>query len=124
MFSENLKPFQADESGCEKIDWHIGTPAAADLADAILLFGGDGTIHRHLSQLVKLALPVLVVPAGSGKILPEPWACAACAIRSRRGGATAPDRTTFARSIWEYSGRWKSRAGRPRHTSFSTIFAA
>jgi diacylglycerol kinase (ATP) len=30
------------------------------------LFGGDGTIHRHLSQLVKLARPVLVVPAGSG----------------------------------------------------------
>jgi diacylglycerol kinase (ATP) len=26
----------------------------------------DGTIHRHLSQLVKLGLPVLVVPAGSG----------------------------------------------------------
>jgi diacylglycerol kinase (ATP) len=32
----------------------------------ILLFGGDGTIHRHLGQLVKLGLPVLVVPAGSG----------------------------------------------------------
>jgi diacylglycerol kinase (ATP) len=41
-------------------------PAAADQADIILLFGGDGTIHRHLSQLVKLGLPVLVVPAGSG----------------------------------------------------------
>jgi len=41
-------------------------PAAADQADVILLFGGDGTIHRHLSQLVKLGLPVLVVPAGSG----------------------------------------------------------
>ncbi len=31
-----------------------------------MLFGGDGTIHRHLGQLVKLGLPVLVVPAGSG----------------------------------------------------------
>ncbi len=41
-------------------------PSAPDQADAILLFGGDGTIHRHLSQLVKLALPVLVVPTGSG----------------------------------------------------------
>jgi len=41
-------------------------PAAADQADIILLFGGDGTIHRHLSQLVKLGLPVLVVPVGSG----------------------------------------------------------
>ena len=59
---KNLKPFQADKT----IDWRIGMPAAADQADIILLFGGDGTIHRHLSQLVKLGLPVLVVPAGSG----------------------------------------------------------
>jgi len=58
---KNLKPFQTDTS----IDWHMGMPAA-DQADVILLFGGDGTIHRHLSQLVKLGLPVLVVPAGSG----------------------------------------------------------
>ncbi|HXJ91016.1 MAG TPA: diacylglycerol kinase family protein [Candidatus Binatia bacterium] len=35
-------------------------------ADVILLFGGDGTIHRHLGQLVKLQLPVLVIPSGSG----------------------------------------------------------
>ncbi len=59
---KDLKPFQTDPS----IDWRIGMPAAADQADVILLFGGDGTIHRHLSQLVKLGLPVLVVPAGSG----------------------------------------------------------
>ena len=59
---ENLKPFQA----AENIEWRIGMPAAADQADVVLLFGGDGTIHRHLNQLVKLGLPVLVVPAGSG----------------------------------------------------------
>jgi diacylglycerol kinase (ATP) len=59
---KNLRPFQTDKS----IDWRVGMPAAADQADVILLFGGDGTIHRHLSQLVKLGLPVLVVPAGSG----------------------------------------------------------
>ncbi|MGC2532476.1 MAG: diacylglycerol kinase family protein, partial [Candidatus Sulfotelmatobacter sp.] len=41
-------------------------PSPADQVDVILLFGGDGTIHRHLGQLVKLGLPVLVVPAGSG----------------------------------------------------------
>jgi diacylglycerol kinase (ATP) len=60
--SKNLKPFQIDDS----IDWRIGMPDASDRADAILIFGGDGTIHRHLSQLVSLNLPVLVVPAGSG----------------------------------------------------------
>lgn len=59
---KNLKPFQTDRT----IDWRIGLPASSDQVDIIVLLGGDGTIHRHLSQLVKLALPVLVVPAGSG----------------------------------------------------------
>ena len=59
---KNLKPFQTDLA----ISWRIGMPATAEQADVVLLFGGDGTIHRHLSQLVKLGLPVLVVPVGSG----------------------------------------------------------
>ena len=59
--AKDLKPFQA-EGGTE---WRMGMPGAGD-ADAILLFGGDGTIHRHLGQLVRLEVPVLVVPAGSG----------------------------------------------------------
>jgi diacylglycerol kinase (ATP) len=59
---KDLTPFQVDQS----IEWRMGMPAAGDAADIILLFGGDGTLHRHLGQLVKLALPVLVVPAGSG----------------------------------------------------------
>src|SRR5258708_11830852 len=59
---KNLKPFQIDAG----IDWRIGMPAASDEAEVILIFGGDGTIHRHLSQVVRLGLPVLVVPAGSG----------------------------------------------------------
>jgi len=59
---KNLKLFQTDAN----INWRMGMPAAADQADLVVLFGGDGTIHRHLSQLVKLGLPVLVVPAGSG----------------------------------------------------------
>ena len=59
---KTVKPFQFDEG----IDWRMGMPAPDDGVDVILLFGGDGTIHRHLGQLVKLGLPVLVVPAGSG----------------------------------------------------------
>ena len=35
-------------------------------ADAIVVFGGDGTIHRHLRALIELDVPVLVVPSGSG----------------------------------------------------------
>src|ERR1051325_6409212 len=33
---------------------------------AVLIFGGDGTVHRYLPELHKLKLPVLVVPSGSG----------------------------------------------------------
>lgn len=35
-------------------------------ADAVLLLGGDGTVQRHLAELVKAQSPLLVVPAGSG----------------------------------------------------------
>ena len=59
---KDLKPFQSDPG----VEWRMGTPSSADQADVILLFGGDGTIHRHLGQLVRLGLPVLLVPAGSG----------------------------------------------------------
>src|SRR5262249_33142705 len=34
--------------------------------DAALIFGGDGTVHRHLPELCKRRVPVLVVPTGSG----------------------------------------------------------
>ena len=33
---------------------------------AALIFGGDGTVHRHLAQLGQQKVPTLVVPAGSG----------------------------------------------------------
>ena len=58
----DLKPFQAGYT----TQWLQGLPAASGDADAILIFGGDGTIHRHLPALVRLKLPVLIVPAGSG----------------------------------------------------------
>jgi len=71
--AKNLKPFQSDSN----IEWHVGLPASVEHADVVLLFGGDGTIHRHLGQLVRLGLPVLVVPAGSGNDF-------ACSIGLRR----------------------------------------
>ncbi len=58
----DLRPFQAASAAT----WTEGLPAAAGDADAIVIFGGDGTIHRHLAALVRLQLPVLVVPSGSG----------------------------------------------------------
>src|SRR6476646_1123855 len=59
---KDLQPFQKESH----ITWLIGLPASSDDADAILVLGGDGTVHRHLAQLVRLQLPVLVVPHGSG----------------------------------------------------------
>ncbi len=35
-------------------------------ADAVLIFGGDGTIHRYLRALSAARKPVLIVPRGSG----------------------------------------------------------
>jgi diacylglycerol kinase (ATP) len=76
----NLRPFQTDKP----IEWHIGVPATTDQADVILIFGGDGTIHHHLCQLVKLGLPVLIVPAGSGND-----SAAALGLRRVRDSLTA-----------------------------------
>jgi diacylglycerol kinase family enzyme len=38
----------------------------SDVPDAALVFGGDGTVHRHLSGLALKQVPTLVVPVGSG----------------------------------------------------------
>lgn len=35
-------------------------------AEAIIIFGGDGTIHHQLTTLLDLDVPLLVVPCGSG----------------------------------------------------------
>ena len=59
--TKDLRPFQKN---CA-VKWTLGVPSSGD-ADVILVFGGDGTLHRHLAALVELKLPVLVVPCGSG----------------------------------------------------------
>jgi diacylglycerol kinase (ATP) len=63
---KQLRPFQNAQVQFKEIEWQMGMPASADMADVILIFGGDGTVHRHLGQLVRVGVPVLVVPAGSG----------------------------------------------------------
>lgn len=60
--TRHLKPFQQDS----RTEWMMGLPSGSESLDAILVFGGDGTVHRHLGALVKLGRPVLVVPVGSG----------------------------------------------------------
>jgi diacylglycerol kinase (ATP) len=60
--AKDLKSFQQNS----ETNWLIDLPETSDQADAILIFGGDGTVHRYLPQLVELRIPVLVVPCGSG----------------------------------------------------------
>jgi len=49
-----------------RITWLPELPAKAEQFDAILLFGGDGTVHRYLGKLVESPRPTLIVPCGSG----------------------------------------------------------
>jgi len=78
--TKDLKPFQNDRD----TTWLIGCPSTSSEADVVLIFGGDGTIHRHLPHLVKLQLPVLVVPRGSGNDFAR-----AVKLRSVRDSLTA-----------------------------------
>ena len=56
-------------------------------ADVAILFGGDGTVHRHLAELVEIEVPLLVVPCGSGNDFAR-----ALGIRSVRDSAKAYQR--------------------------------
>jgi diacylglycerol kinase (ATP) len=60
--SIDLEPFQAHSA----TTWTEGLPGSSNDADAVVVFGGDGTIHRHLPAFVRLQIPVLIVPTGSG----------------------------------------------------------
>ena len=60
--AKDLTPFQTNSEAI----WLTDPPDHPSQADAILIFGGDGTLHRYLPQLVKLQIPLLVVPCGSG----------------------------------------------------------
>ncbi len=56
------RPFQS-ETSVVQIQENLDDSAHCDAA---LIFGGDGTIHRHLPQLHKHNIPVLIVPKGRG----------------------------------------------------------
>ena len=45
---------------------HTQWTSLIEQADAIVIFGGDGTIHHHLRTIVELGVPLMVVPCGSG----------------------------------------------------------
>jgi hypothetical protein len=94
--TKNLKPFQIDKT----IEWRIGMRGASGQADVILLFGGDGTIHRHLRQLVKIGRQCWLFLPAAGTTLLAPWASAGYAIRLPLGDDSAEQEGRSARSIW------------------------
>jgi YegS/Rv2252/BmrU family lipid kinase len=57
-----LQPFQSDEARIPVAE----SLGAAGEVEAGLIFGGDGTVHRHLAAFVERKTPLLVVPHGSG----------------------------------------------------------
>jgi len=54
-------------AGLQVEHWDISDSRSA--ADLAVVFGGDGTIHRFLPQLLRAKLPILLVPCGSGNDL-------------------------------------------------------
>jgi diacylglycerol kinase (ATP) len=62
----NLSKYLEKFQRAGEAEWSEGQPAFSSEADVVVILGGDGTVHRHLPQLVTLGLPVLVVPCGSG----------------------------------------------------------
>lgn len=61
--AEDVAPFAAAARVAIPIHSAIHPSSPPDVA---LIFGGDGTIHRHLNALVQSQVPALVVPTGSG----------------------------------------------------------
>ena len=60
----DLGPFRA--AGAEIVLVRDLTEASEiESANAVLVLGGDGTVQRHLADLVRSRVPLLVVPAGS-----------------------------------------------------------
>jgi diacylglycerol kinase (ATP) len=62
LSSSAIDPFQNEACQIQIRD----TLETAEHFDAVLIFGGDGTVHRFLPQLQRCKIPALVVPKGSG----------------------------------------------------------
>src|SRR5215467_4183943 len=59
-------------------------------ADAVIIFGGDGTVHHQLPTLLDLDVPLQVVPCGSGNDFAR-----ALGLRSVRDSISAWQRFAF-----------------------------
>jgi diacylglycerol kinase (ATP) len=64
--------------------FHVEHFSPETAADALLVFGGDGTVHRQLAAAVEAQVPLLPVPVGSGNDFAH-----ALGIRGRQGALAA-----------------------------------
>ena len=60
----DLAPFRAAVAKIIAVE-SVELANARPSSDAVLVLGGDGTVQRQLAALVRLQIPLLVVPAGS-----------------------------------------------------------
>lgn len=66
LLHPDVSPRVVDRFRCGSVEIRIQDNLEGSNLSAALIFGGDGTVHRHLSQLHQQKIPMLVVPAGSG----------------------------------------------------------
>jgi diacylglycerol kinase family enzyme len=67
LLHPKVSPKVVDRFRSSGIDIHIQDNLQDPTnVSAALIFGGDGTVHRHLSRLHQQKIPMLVVPTGSG----------------------------------------------------------
>lgn len=61
---QDLAPFRA--AGAEiTVTENLKRASGEASAESVLVLGGDGTVQRQLAELMRIQLPLLVVPAGS-----------------------------------------------------------
>lgn len=66
LLHPSVKPRAVDLFRDSPCHIEINDQLRGTAVDAALIFGGDGTVHRHLAELHRLKIPTLVVPSGSG----------------------------------------------------------
>jgi hypothetical protein len=67
LLHPNVSPKVVERFKCSGIELRIqDSLEEKSNCSVALIFGGDGTVHRHLPQLYKQKIPMLVVPTGSG----------------------------------------------------------
>ena len=65
MSSSDLQPFQVRSP----TTWTEGLPASSRDADAVVIFGGDGTIHDVVQGIVGTSAALAVIPLGTANSL-------------------------------------------------------